>query len=229
MRRFRVLLAALPAAAILLAACDADASGGWQVTAASPPSRSGTAPSGTAPSVAASPTPPALPEPPPPRRGAPSPTCIDGWRTPPESSADYTDPLGIIRRTTGVEAPFEVVEMRLFTGPESPPSDKGYLADIRRWYIKLYTPDDLSFQGRFLVEHRRFGRGLAAVAPFDTEGFRSPDWRGFQYDSTQSRPRAIPGLPGTWTGVEYDFVEGGAGLDLPGLPVEVAGCLDAPE
>nr|MDP9327776.1 hypothetical protein [Actinomycetota bacterium] len=192
------------------------------------PSRSVSA--GPSASPVPSPTPPALPDKPLPRHGAPSATCVNGWRTPPEGSPDATDPLGIIRRTTGEEAPFKVVDMRLFVGPESPPSvgegAKGYLQGIRRWYIRLYAPDDLTFQGRFIVEQRRFGRGLAAVAPYDTSGFRSPDWRGFQYDVTDTDPRVVPGLPGTWTGVEYDFVQGGEGLDLPGLPAAVVGCLE---
>lgn len=240
MRRFSVLAAVLLATAFSLAACDGDASEQGTVSAGSTPAGSpkpagsptpaSPGPDAATPSSMASPTQPALPQRPPPRRGEPSSTCREGWVTPPEGSADATDPLGIIRRSTGVEAPFEVVEMRLFVGPESPPSEgdgaKGYLQDIRRWYIKLYAPDDLSFQGRFLVEQRVFGRGLAAVAPYDTKGFRSPDWRGFQYDSADSEPRTVSGLPGTWTGDEYDFVTGGEGLDIPGLPSAVAGCLD---
>jgi hypothetical protein len=236
MRRFPPLALAWLVAACLLAACDgdpaADLADDRVISAGSTPSRSEapTNPSGGASVSLASPTPPALPARPPRTRGAPSATCVEGWSTPPADSSEFTDPLGIVRRTTGVDAAFEVVDMRMFVGPESPPSEgptgKGYLQDIVRWYIKLYAPDDLSFQGRFLVEQRRFGRGLAAVAPFDTEGFRSPDWRGFQYDSTDDEPRVVSGLPGRWTGVEYDFVEGGAGLEIPGLPAEVAGCLD---
>ena len=38
-------------------------------------------------------------------------------------------------------------------------------------------------------------------------------------------PRAVEGLPGTWFGIEYDFVSGEAG-DTPGLPDEVVRCLD---
>ncbi len=64
-----------------------------------------------------------------------------------------------------------------------------------------------------------------AVAPYDSEGFRSPDWVGFQYEAQDRRRRAYPGLPGTWAGTPYDFVLGGAGLRIPGLPSEVAGCL----
>jgi predicted small secreted protein len=232
MRRFSLLPFALLAAAFLLVACEADGSGGSVVSAGSTPSRS--APPShadpTTPATPPSPTRPALPDRPPPRRGAATATCVNGWVTPAADTPDFTDPLGIIRRTTGEEASFRVVDMRMFVGPESPPSvgdgAKGYLQDIRRWYIKLFTPDDLSFQGRFLVEQRVFGRGLAAVAPFDTRGFRSPDWHGFQFESAGAEPRVVPGLPGTWAGEDYDFVDGGAGLDIPGLPQDVAGCLE---
>jgi hypothetical protein len=115
--------------------------------------------------------------------------------------------------------------MRYFVGPESPPSEQGYLLEVERWYIKLFARDDLAFQGRFLVEARRFGRGVSAVAPYDTRGFRSPDWWGFQF-SVDASPTPRPGLPGRWTGTAYDYVTGGEGLKLPGLPAQVAGCLD---
>ena len=69
-------------------------------------------------------------------------------------------------------------------------------------------------------------RGVAAVAPYDTEGFSSPDWSGFQYDSAKRLRKPYPGLPGRWSGIRYDFVRGGAGLSIPGLPDEVTGCLD---
>ena len=218
-------------AALAVVSCDAStgATSAASTTPASTTSAS-SSPSATATaSTLPTPTQPALPHTPPKTQGAPSATCVQGWTTPPAGSPDATDPLGIIRRSTGEKAPFEVVDMRLFVGPESPPSvgdgAKGYLQNIRRWYVKLYAPHDLAFQGRFIVEQRVFGRGLAAVAPYDTKGFRSPDWRGFQYDSADTQPRAILGLPGTWTGVEYDFVKGGEGLDLPGLPAAVVGCL----
>lgn len=132
----------------------------------------------------------------------------------------------MIRRTTGVRGPLVITDLRYFTGPESPPSDKGYLLVVERWYVRLYARRDPAFQGRFLVEARRFGQGLAAVAPYDTGGFRSPDWIGFQYDSADADARTYPALPGAWEGVAYDFVEGGEGLTIPGLPDEVAGCLD---
>jgi hypothetical protein len=173
----------------------------------------------------ASPTPPALPATPPPTSGAPSASCADGWVTPDEGSPERTTPIAVIRRTAPFQGDAVVVDMRMFVGPESPPSDKGYLSGIRRWYVKLYAEDELAYQGRFLVEQRRFGRGVAAVAPYDSEGFTSPDWIGFQWESGAS-PERYAGLPGEWTGIPYDFVDGGAGLTIPGLPEELRGCLE---
>ena len=206
--------------ALALAACTGDAE---------PDAASTTAPvtpiSETGPTV--SPTPPVLPDEPPATRGPVAADCVDGWVTPPRDSARYAEPLRVIRRVTGERGPLEVVDLRFFVGPESPPSDKGYLLDIRRWYVKAFAKQDLSFQGRFLVEFREFGTGLVAVAPYDTNGFRSPDWVGFQFDSGDPEKRVYPGLPGSWAGVPYDFASGGAGLQFPGLPEQVVGCLSA--
>ena len=226
MRRF---LAALTALMFIPVACDqgddlAQGPGGFTSTPSTPSATDAFTPSASA---AASPVQPSVPEDRPRTRGARSASCIEGWRTPPRDTPMFTDPLGIIRRTAPVDGDFVVVDMRMFVGPESPPSpDKGYLQDIRRWYIKLYVDSDWTYAGRFLVESRLFGRGVAAVAPYDTEGFRSPDWVGFQWDSVDTKAMAYPGLPGRWQGVPYDFVNGGAGLDIAGLPDEVVGCLD---
>jgi hypothetical protein len=215
--------------AVVLAAC-----GGTEPTTNTgtgttpPPTGSSDSPPGSAASptqVPVSPTPPATPASPPPTRGSASASCANGWVTPDETTSRFTEPLGIVRRTTGIAGPLVVVEMRYFTGAESPPSEQGYILEVERWYIKLYAADDLAFQGRFLVEGRGFGRGVAAVAPYDTSGFRSPDWRGFQYE-VGAQPKAVPGLPGSWLGTEYDFVRGGEGIKVPGLPAEVRGCLD---
>lgn len=222
-RRFSIV--AIVLALVLVACTGEDGGDGDGVTAAAttpPPITPVDSPSQTV-----SRTPPALPDEPPLTRGGVALDCVNGWVTPRVDSPRFLQPLGIIRRTTGVEGPLEVVDMRYFEGSESPPSDKGYLLVVQRWYVKLYAAGDLAFQGRFLVEARRFGRGLVAVAPYDTFGFRSPDWIGFQYDSGDPEPRAYPGLPGLWSGIPYDFVEGGEGLTIPGFPDQVVGCLDA--
>ena len=177
------------------------------------------------PSVTASPTRPPLPGTPPATSGPAALDCVNGWTTPPEGSDGYLSPLGVIRRTTGIEGPLHVVDLRYFAGPESPPSDKGYLLVVERWYVKLFAERDLSFAGRFLVEARRFGQGVAAVASYDSTGYRSPEWVGFQFDSADLQRRLYEGLPGTWAGVPYDFAIGGAGIEFPGLPDDVVGCL----
>jgi len=229
-RRFS-FIALLVALAIGVGVVVLTRGGGSQDVAAStsspPPASASPTPSAT-PSATpiASVTPPATPAVPPPTKGPATASCVEGWQTPAAGTPAFTDPLGIIRRTTGVKGPLVVVDMRRFVGPESPPSEQGYLLAVERWYIKLYAVDEPAFQGRFLVESRRFGRGLSAVAPYDTHGFRSPDWVGFQFDSGDLTRKAYPGLPGTWSGIPYDFVKGGAGLKFPGLPAEVMGCLE---
>jgi hypothetical protein len=176
--------------------------------------------------AAASPTPPAVPERPPPTSGSASADCVEGWITPASGSTQATFPLRVIRRTVRIPGDPVVVDMRYFVGPESPPSEKGYLLEIERWYVKLYVEEDLSFQGRFLVESREFGAGVAAVAPYDTKGFRSPDWSGFAWNEAEPDRKTYPGLPGKWSGIRYDFVRGSAGLAIRGLPPQVTGCMD---
>jgi len=222
-RTFSIAAVAL---ALVLVACTGDDGGDGDAVTDAPATPPPITPV-ESPGETVSPTPPALPDEPPPTRGGVTLECVNGWVTPREDSPRFLQPLGIIRRTTGVEGPLEVVDMRYFEGPESPPSDKGYLLVVQRWYVKLYAADDPAFQGRFLIEARRFGRGLVAVAPYDSFGFRSPDWIGFQYDSADLEPRAYEGLPGLWSGVAYDFADGGEGLLIPGLPEQVAGCLSA--
>jgi hypothetical protein len=100
-----------------------------------------------------------------------------------------------------------VAEMRHFRGPD------GSLW----WYVKANRQGDRSFQGRWLVVRQPDGvRRIAAVAPYATEGLRSPDWRSFSGSGDAQRH---PGLPGSWRGSAVDFVAAG------GLPGEVRGCL----
>ncbi|MCI0633144.1 MAG: hypothetical protein L0206_04400 [Actinobacteria bacterium] len=213
--------------AVLAASCTSGDGPDGNGDGTTPPTQPPPVTAVTGPVTSVSPTPPALPDEPPPTRGVVDVDCVNGWKTPVEGSARFAQPLEVIRRQAGVEGGLEVVDMRFFTGPESPPSDKGYLAEVERWYVKAFAPEDLSFQGRFLVESRGFGDGLVAVAAYDSNGFRSPDWVGFQFDSADTEPRSYEGLPGEWAGIPYDFVAGGGGLEIPGLPDEVTGCLDA--
>lgn len=168
---------------------------------------------------------PSVPETPSPTRGQATPRCVEGWRTPGQGTRLYGKPLRLIRRIMDVRGPFEVVDMRYFEGPEAPPSDKGYIQVVERWYVKGFLRKDPAIQGRWLVEAREFGSGVVAVAPYDTQGFRSPDWVGFQHEAARPRRERYEGLPGGWAGEPYNFVRGGKGLDIPGLPDEVIGCM----
>lgn len=170
------------------------------------------------------PRPVAGPTSPPATVGFPAADCEDGWISPDPGTSLFRAPLRLIRGILGIEGRFTVDEMRYFTGPESPPSIQGYLLLVERWYVKGKLASDPSIRGRFLVEERKFGSGVSAVAPYGTEGFRSPDWVGFQWEEGGT-PGIYEGLPGTWQGRPYDFVTGGETFDFPGLPEVVVGCM----
>ncbi|NLV55316.1 MAG: hypothetical protein GXY13_06875 [Acidimicrobiales bacterium] len=158
-----------------------------------------------------------------PTSGAPSPDCRDGWTTPAPGSDLRRTPLDLIRRDMGIEGQFEVVEMRHFTGPEVPWIIAPRPDIVQWWYVKARLADDPAFAARWLVVWRRpQAQGISAAAPFATTGYRSPDWRAFL---GEGEPRPVPGLPGLWVGMEFDFLVGEDGAK-PGLPEEVVGCLD---
>jgi hypothetical protein len=221
MRRFIPVLAAAFAIAFFLSACSNRADAGSTAPTSQAPY---TPPS--APPSNASPTPPATPSGPLPKSGVATDSCLHGWVSPKPGSESFKQALKVIENTDPVKGKLVVVEMRYFVGPESPPSDKAESRRVARWYVKAYAARDIRYQGRFLVESRVFGSGVAAVAPYDTTGFKSPDWTGFQWNAADPVPRSYPGLPGRWAGIPYNFVAGGQGLTIPGLPKEVTGCLD---
>lgn len=177
----------------------------------------------------------------PPEEGTPPPLpgrelvgeCLNGYTDLAPEDPSREEALRVLARATGI-APgrFDVADIRYFEGPESPPSEREYLLNVRRWYVKATVRGNDTYAGRFLIEKRSFGGGVVAVAPFDTEGIRSPDWIGFQLVDG-SEPQAYPGLPGEWAGEPYDFVTGRDPetreevFGFPGLPLEVAGCLES--
>lgn len=156
--------------------------------------------------------------------------CVSGWIEPTDPEQREL-PFHVIRRTMKVDGEFDVDEIRYFEGPESPPSTKGYLLRVDRWYVKAALQGKRSFRGRWLIEERAFGSGVVAVAPYDSEGFTSPDWVGFQYEGEDAKRVRYPELPGKWGGIPYDFVTGRDPetgekvFNFPGLPAEVSGCL----
>jgi hypothetical protein len=123
----------------------------------------------------------------------------------------------------GVPGPWTVDEMRYFTGPDVPWIIDPHFDVVDYWYVKATRTDDSLFHARWLLEYRSADRqGIAAVAPYGTSGYSSPDWTGFTGDGS---PQIYTDLPGTWAGVPYDFVTGNGDSGQPGLPDAVVGCL----
>jgi hypothetical protein len=123
----------------------------------------------------------------------------------------------------GVTGDFQVIDMRHFTSPEVPWILAPRPPVVEWWYVKAQLVGDPTFQARWLIAKRSpVIEGIAAVARFDTTGYRSPDWRAFIGDG---EPRAREGLPGTWVGIEFDFTTG-EDNEKPGLPEEATHCLD---
>jgi spore germination protein GerM len=151
--------------------------------------------------------------------GAATPACIAGWTSPPAGDPLRAEALDLLRISTAHQGRFVVEDIRYFVGPDT--IDPGL--EVEHWYIKARAEADSSFRGRFLVLRRNGSGGVVAVAPFDTNGWESPDWAGFEGEGELT---AFPDLPGRWAGVRYDFVTGTGGPGTPGLPGAVRGCLD---
>lgn len=204
---------------LVLVACS---KGKPQETSFSPPSsnppESPTTVAGSTTGVSPTTAPPSVS----PTPGAPSTTCLEGWVMPQPGTALRKEPLDLIRLQQGVQGLFVVAEMRYFEGPELPwIGAQATVSLVKTWYVKAYLQSDPSFRGRWLVQ-RRTPRiaGIAAVAPYTSTGFRSPDWRSFEGEGPS---RTIPGLPGTWPGPGFDSVTG-AGI-FPALTRAFSGCL----
>ncbi len=145
---------------------------------------------------------------------SPAPSCAGGWSTPEPGTALRQVPFDAIRRVMGVSGRFQVHDYRYFKEPDG---------GRRWWYVKAVMLDDPSFRARWLVGQDTDGLpGVAAVAQYDTSGFRSPDWLAFD---GREPVIAYPGLPGTWAGSPRNFVTGG-GLGSEGLRAEARGCLE---
>jgi serine/threonine-protein kinase len=144
--------------------------------------------------------------------GKATPTCVNGWTTPPPGTPQRRQPLEAMRAQLDEKALFTIAEMRQFRGGDG----------TRRWYVKTRQMGRTPFRARWLVEQDPGGAArVTAVAAADTRGLKSPDWRAFEGDGA---PAKYPDLPGTWAGTPHDFVAGGDGRPA-GLPSDVRGCL----
>ena len=152
--------------------------------------------------------------------GAPGAGCANGWITPAAGSREHAQALAILDEAMDTDGGWEILELRYFVGPD-PLADVP--AEARYWYLRAALADDPLFRGRWLLVARdEVDRAVAAVAPFDSSGFHSPDWTAFIGDGP---PTTYLGLPGEWSGTPYDFVTGVDGTERPGLSAEVVDCL----
>jgi hypothetical protein len=141
-----------------------------------------------------------------PKKGAKSATCVNGWTEPSSQSDDFfKQAVSALQQNQGGTG-YAVKSVRYFAGPVA---SGGVGAS---YYLKVAGP---TFTGRVLLVSGG-GAEQAAVAPADSSGWKAGDWKGFR---GQTGAAAFPGVPGKWSGPEYDPVTGGL------LPASVAGCM----
>lgn len=141
-----------------------------------------------------------------PTTGLKSASCVNGWTEPASPTDDfYKQAVAALQQSQGGGG-YVVKSVRYFAGPLS----GGGIGAI--YYLKVASS---TFNARVLLVSGA-GPGQAAVATSTTSGWKAGDWKGFR---GQAAAAAYPGLPGKWSGPEYDAVTGG--LLAPG----VAGCM----
>jgi hypothetical protein len=151
--------------------------------------------------------------------------CTNGWFNPLPGSPEFDEGVEILGNYMGQLGEWNIVDMRYFTGPDSPGVIEPRFDPVHRWYIRAALVDDPGYKGRWLIEKRTdLILGVSAVAPWDSFGYESPDWTGF---IGEGPPTTYTGLPGQWSGIPYDFVTGEGDGGQPGLPAEVVECLAA--
>lgn len=144
--------------------------------------------------------------------GAPGETCVNGWLTPARGNPLRKAALDMIRADKSER--FVVVEMRYFRGPE----DAEVLSpqrEVERWYVKAYSTGRDARRQRWLVRRAELGRGIDAVADYDSTGYAPGTWqRPDASDDSVSDPFQRP------------CDRKSAGEKCMGLPYAVLGCLD---
>jgi hypothetical protein len=144
--------------------------------------------------------------------GAPSDTCVNGWTSPGRGNPLRKAALDMIRARKSER--FVVEEMRYFRGPEDA-EVIGPQREVERWYVKAYSTGVGARRQRWLVRRAEVGRGVDAVADFDSTGYAPGTWkRPDASDDSVSDPFQRP------------CDRQSAGEKCMGLPYAVLGCLD---
>jgi hypothetical protein len=143
--------------------------------------------------------------------GEPTASCVKGWITPARGSRLRKAALDMIRETE--DERFVVLEMRYFAGPEDA-EVLGPPREVERWYVKARSLSNPERRQRWLVRRAPVGRGVDAVAPFDSTGYGPKTWR---------RPDAQhEGLSDPFQRPCHQDAPGDKCMGLPG---QVLGCL----
>ena len=236
MRRIDRVRRALPiivtlVATLAMAACagDGDQPEPSDPFAVSPTEATPTSPAAEPPVPPGSPTPPAIPHGSPATKGPANATCEQGWVTPPAGTPMFTDPLGLIlidRTGASVTSRWSTCVCSLDRiASLGRGGCQGLPAGHPPLVHQTLRAGRLSYQGRFIVERA----GSVAGSPRSRRTTPRVHLAGLERVPVrlgERRRKPYPGLPGAWSGIRYDFVRGGAGLSIPGLPDEVIGCLD---
>jgi hypothetical protein len=153
--------------------------------------------------------------------GVAGPGCVNGWIVPTRGTAVRVEPLDAIRRDMGIHGRVRGDRDALLHRSGVPWILQPRPPFVEWWYVNAQLVDDpRSEPGVWWHGGHPWSREQRP--PFDTAGYQSPDWRGF---IGESEPRTVEGLPGTWVGLDFDFLTGEDG-EKPGLPNEVVHCLD---
>lgn len=144
--------------------------------------------------------------------GAPSPTCVHGWLTPPRGSALRKAPLDMMRGAA--DERFIVEEMRYFVGPEDAEVMRPR-GEVERWYVKAYVEGEPERRQRWLIRRARLGSGVDAVAAHDSRGYGPSTWT--RLDATDQK-LADP--------FQHPCDASRPALKCMGLPPQVLGCLE---
>lgn len=162
--------------------------------------------------------------------GASSATCVNGWVTPEPWSDQSRTPYHRLRAFYGLGSDdiFVTEVMRYFHGPS--PLFGGH--DLEFWFIAGWQRDDTAFRGHWLVLRTPAAHPYGVlVEPFLFAPYQASttpagaSWMSFWGEGEGPGTVVVPGLPGTYPGPGYPFVDS-AGVPL--LDASIAGCLPAP-
>jgi len=178
--------------------------------------------------------------------GEPTPSCVNGWITPPPGSEPRAWALHALQSVGWVASKDRaspelrtfladddhvvILELRYFVGPED--SNGGPRREVERWYIEARSRVDPTIGIRWIGRRCSVGEGVPMTAPLGTTGFEVGTWwempGGFDpFEPAPCLPSKGPFCQCPWdvSGCSCQTGEGDR-LLCAGPPPEVMGCLE---